>query len=494
MALIRRPVHADGVGTVAVGGDVQAPITTNVYADAPAFTVEMPPAELPHEPADLAPLIDQPSKLLNARRRVIPFTGRRSELDELTAWRQAGPRRAARLLYAAGGHGKTRLAARAATMAAEAGWAVGWARHRTDTPIGGTPLACADDAALLVVVDYAERWPLSDLRALLSSQARHGGRLRILLLARSLSWWPTADAICDDLGIVTGAPRALAPLAASAADRAELFDAACRRFRELYRSSPAVFTVPGGTADRAYGSVLTVHMAALAAVDAHARGQQPPRCPGDLSRYLLHREHLYRTALHGTAPGAGRTAFLACLTGAMRYRDAAGLLVRTGLAETAGGARDLLDAHARGYPPTTPGTALEPLYPDRLAEDFIALSVPTDRSGGLADPWCADVLTGALFARTGGRVLAHAGRGLMVLAAAAANWPHLAGVLRGLLRADPALAVEAGGAALMAITPHADGAIAAAISRHITERSIDLDPAVAVLSCGILQVSRLLKR
>jgi hypothetical protein len=44
----------------------------------------------------------------------------------------------------------------------------------------------------------------------------------------------------------------------------------------------------------------------------------------------------------------------------------------------------------------------------------------------------------------------------------------------------------------MAITPHADATIAAAISRHLTERSIDLHPAAALLSCGILQVSLLL--
>jgi hypothetical protein len=491
-----REVRVAGTGAVGVGGDVHAPITTQVYgADGPTFTVEAPADALPHELADLAALREQPSKLLNARRRVIAFTGRQAELAGLAAWRDDGPRRAARLLYAPGGQGKTRLAVRAAEQAAAAGWSVGWARHRTDTP-AGPPLADDADGPLLIVVDYAERWPLSHLRSLLARYARHPGRLRILLLARSLSWWPTADTECDNLGIITAAPKALAPLAATGAERQALFDAACRRFAAVYQlPRPPRCTVPGGSADRAYGSVLTVHMAALAVVDAAAHGQDPPHRPADLSRYLLNREHRYWAALHGEhrATAAGRAVFLASVTGAVPHRAGAALLARTGLPEAAGlSAQQLLDAHARCYPPTATGTVLEPLYPDRLAEDFIALTLPADEPDSLADPWCAGALTERLFARHDGRVPGHAARGLIFLAAAAVHRPHVAAALRTVLSADPALAVDAGGAALMAITPHADATIAAAVSRHITERSIDLSPAAAVLSCGILQVSRLL--
>jgi hypothetical protein len=489
-----RQAHAAGAGAVSVGGDVHAPITTNVYGgDGPAFLVETPPPELPHEVADLVALREQPSKLLNARRRVIPFSGRSRELGELATWRDEGPRRAARVIHAPGGQGKTRLAARAAEHAASAGWTVGWARHRTDTSGGGAPLTVDPNGCLLIVVDYAERWPLSHLQALLARYARYAGPLRILLLARSLTWWTTAEALCDELGIITGDPVPLAPLAGPA--RQALFDAACRRFAEVCGvPAPAELTVPGGPADRAYGSVLTLHMAALAVIDAKARDQAPPERARDLSRYLLNREFRYWTALHGEqrCATAARTAFVAAITGALPPHAGAALLARTGLPEATGtSAQQVLDAHARCYPPTTAGTVLEPLYPDRLAEDFIGYTLRTDQPDSLADPWCAGSLT-RVFAREAGQVPAHAGRGLIFLAAATATWPHVGKALRALLHADPTLAVDAGGPALMAITPHADATIAAAISRHLTERSIDLHPAAALLSCGILQVSLLL--
>ncbi|WP_433729779.1 hypothetical protein ACQP2Y_18335 [Actinoplanes sp. CA-051413] len=492
----RRAAYAVGPGAVSVGGDVHAPITTNVYGgDGPMFTVETPPPELPHEFADLAALREQPSKLLNARRRVIPFSGRARELDELAAWRDHGPRRAARLIYAAGGEGKTRLAARAAEHAAAAGWTVGWARHRTDTPGGGAPLTVAGDHPLLIVVDYAERWPLTHLQSLLDRYARHTGPLRVLLLARSLSWWSVADSICDKLGIITGVPVPLEPLAGTDTERQALFEAACRRFAEIYGlPASTAFAVPGGPADRAYGSVLTVHMAALAVVDAYAQHQLAPRGARDLSRYLLNREYHYWTVLHGEhrSATAARAAFIACITGGLPQPAGAALLARSGLTEAAGtSAQQILDAHARCYPPTTAGTVLEPLYPDRLAEDFIGLTLRTDQPDSLADTWCGSSLTD-VFAREAGRVPGHAGRGLIFLAAAAATWPHVGTALRTLLHADPSLAVDAGGPALLAITPYADAEIAAAISRHLTERSIDLHPAAALLSCGILQVSLLL--
>lgn len=47
---------------------------------------------------------------------------------------------------------------------------------------------------------------------------------------------------------------------------------------------------PPNLAEDAFGLVLAVHMAALAAVDAHARGGQAPADPAALSAYLLDRE------------------------------------------------------------------------------------------------------------------------------------------------------------------------------------------------------------
>jgi hypothetical protein len=87
----------------------------------------------------------------------------------------------------------------------------------------------------LVIVDYAERWPQQDLQQMLGNYALHAGRLRVLLLARSVGWWAAVNAVCDDLDIDTDDPFELPALAASTAQRAELFAAACRRFADIYR-------------------------------------------------------------------------------------------------------------------------------------------------------------------------------------------------------------------------------------------------------------------
>ncbi|MFE6848324.1 hypothetical protein [Streptomyces sp. NPDC057686] len=68
-------------------------------------------------------LRELPSRMLNARRAVVPFTGRQDELEDLRQWRDSGGRRLeVRWLYGPGGQGKTRLAARFAAQSARAGW------------------------------------------------------------------------------------------------------------------------------------------------------------------------------------------------------------------------------------------------------------------------------------------------------------------------------------------------------------------------------------
>ncbi|WP_433365563.1 hypothetical protein ACQPZX_36065 [Actinoplanes sp. CA-142083] len=536
-------VHAAGAGAVGVGGDVYAPITTNIFgADGPPFTVESLPDEAPPELADLVALREQPSKLLNTRRRVIPFAGRRGELACLARWRDEGPRRAAWLVHAPGGQGKTRLAVRAAEEAAAHGWTVGWARHRADTPLGGRPLrdlppdglplggqplgevpmgrapggqapawtgaawtgaagtgAAGTGAAgtggvgLLVVVDYAERWPPQDLQALLAWVAGRRGRLRVLLLGRSLAGWGAADAVCEELGIVAERPLALEPVAIGEDGRRELFEAACRRFAQVYGvRAPEPVRLPGGAEDLAYGSVLTVHMAALAVVDAHARGDRPPERAGELSRWLLHRERRYWGVLHGEkrALGMARAAFVAAVTGALPSRDGVGLLDRVGLPGASGmTAQQIVDGHSRCYPAAVAGMVLEPFTPDRLAEDFIGLCLPGDQPESLADPWCADVLAG-LFEEAP----RYTGRGLIVLAAAAVGRPHVVEALRQLLRGDPGLAVAGGGAALLAVTPLADVGLAREISGRVLAAGMRLDPSVAVHACGIHQLATLVRK
>ncbi|MFI5892869.1 hypothetical protein ACIA5D_22435 [Actinoplanes sp. NPDC051513] len=115
--------------------------------------------------------------------------------------------------------------------------------------------------------------------------------MRDVLLGRSLAGWGATDAVCDELGIVAEPPLELGPLAAGEAARRALFEAACHKFAQVYGvRAPDGRWMPGGAGDGAYASVLTLHMAALAVVDAHARGDRPPARAGELSRWLLHRE------------------------------------------------------------------------------------------------------------------------------------------------------------------------------------------------------------
>jgi hypothetical protein len=271
--------------------------------------------------------------------------------------------------------------------------------------------------------------------------------------------------------------------------------------------------MPGGAEDGAYASVLTVHMAALAVVDAHARGDRPPVRAGELSRWLLHRERRYWSVLHGEerALSMARAAFVAAVTGALSPREGVALVERVGLAAAAGmSAQQVLDGHARCYPAAVPGTVLEPFTPDRLAEDFIGLCLPGERPESLADPWCASALA-AIFARAEGdaagvgdargagaaegeRAPRFCRRGLIVLAAAAHGRPHVVEALRQVLRGDPGLAVEAGGAVLLAVTPLADVGLAREIGGRILAAGMRLDPAVAAHACGIHQLAALVKK
>jgi hypothetical protein len=59
----------------------------------------------------------QPSRLLLARHQVVPFTGRDSDLDTVNTWMGGDEAVSVRLIHAAGGQGKTRLARHVAAQA-----------------------------------------------------------------------------------------------------------------------------------------------------------------------------------------------------------------------------------------------------------------------------------------------------------------------------------------------------------------------------------------
>ncbi|WP_331748986.1 hypothetical protein OG520_42770 (plasmid) [Streptomyces sp. NBC_00984] len=134
-------------------------------------------------------------------------------------------------------------------------------------------------------------------------------------------------------------------------------------------------------------------MAALTAVDRRAHAATTATTPDmtGLTACLLDRERRHWYTLHETgALGStrveiSRAAFVAALTGPLACREAKGALKTAGLGPDTD---RLLTDHAYCYPSGASGTVLESLSPDRLAEDFLALSIPGhDLPDHAADPW-----------------------------------------------------------------------------------------------------------
>lgn len=482
----RQDVHAvDGFAYGVVGADLHVlPDRGPVY-----LLYRHRPVSLTTDPAWLK---RRPSRLLDARHAVVGFTGRQRELDELSGWRDCSPSRlSACWLHAPGGQGKTRLAEEFARRSGEAGWRVVTATPGAGVvhpPPGSQDLHPDGATGVLLMVDYADRWPVSHLTWLFSNALLHHEiPARLLLIARSAHGWPAVRAALTAVGAEPG-DRHLAPLPDEPTGRRRMFLAARDAFAERYGVDPGRVPHPDGLDGSDFGLTLALHMAALVAVDAVATDARPPEDLAGLSAYLLDRERGHWHAMHengvegldfATPPvELARTVFTAALTGPVSHSDGV-TAVRT-LAASEHPQRALAD-HATCYPAADPdrGEVLEPLFPDRIAEDFLALSLPGhDLTGYPSDPWCVG---------TPARLLAagpqHTARGVTFLTAAAARWPHLARRhLYPLLRGDPALGVRAGSAALSALAQLPDvpvDVLAAVEERFPQDRDVDLDSGMA---------------
>ncbi|MBO3739327.1 tetratricopeptide repeat protein [Actinoplanes flavus] len=483
-------VFGDVVQIADVGGDVTVSPSPRPYRVTPA-TVGA--AELTPDRARA-----QPSRLLLARYQVVPFTGRTRTLDDLDTWISGPDPVAARLIHAAGGQGKTRLAAEVANQCAAAGWTVWTVTHHA-TPVPGSRVDLPG-GALLAVVDYADRWPVSALQALLTQlgqlHARAGTTVRVLLLSRSSGhWWQAVARQAESDGAETSSTALPALAADSDDDRLALFTTAAAHFgRALHPSYPGPWPAPDLTGS-GFAQVLAVHMAALAAVDAHRHGSEPPTHPHAVSAYLLGREQAHWQELHArrespptTAPTVmQRTTYVAVLTGPLPRPDARQALVQLALAGNPSAADQLIDDHRICYPPADHRTVLEPLLPDRLAEDFLALSTPghhlDDDLGLLTDDWTLTA-PGALL--EGGDATGRVDSMISTLTEAAHRWPHLAEeVLYPLVRRHPELITSTGGATLARLVsiPTIDVSVLEALEPHLPlDRHIDFDLAAASIS------------
>ncbi|MFG1844578.1 tetratricopeptide repeat protein [Micromonospora carbonacea] len=485
--------------SVAVSGIVYGPITVGSHRRYLVEPYQL--AAVPLEQVDLSP-----SRLLAASHEVVPFTGRTDELTDLSAWLD-GPGRSARLLHGAGGQGKSRLAGQFAALTAAAGWEVVNVRHdSTLSPLTVTATESGKDIGrgVLVVIDYAERWSTTDLLDVIRDRLLgHPGRTRLLLLARPAGlWWQN---LCHHLnnGGISTSETALTPLAQTATARRELFNTAVEAFAPYLGLTDTSGVAEPAMENDDWRLVLTVHMAALAAVHAYQHGQVAPENPAELSTYLINKEASYWHSLLEssrvrTRPETMRRAVCAAiLTRALPYEQALDAVTRAGLAGH-DDADQVLDDHRLCYPPTSPRTALEPLQPDRLAEDFIALAAPgsagTGASGeptppsGTADMWTTGAIS-RLLKPINDELWPYTAVAVTMLIEATHRWPHVGReVLYPLLIAHPTLGIAAGEAALIRLTdiPGLDMAVLEAIERTLPSGSVvDLDAAFAAITAKL---------
>ena len=333
----------------------------------------------------------QPSRMLLARYEIVPFTGRGDFLLQLSNWLQAADPVSVRLVHGSGGQGKSRLAMHFARECASE-WTIFQARRGpVPSQDRNRPTIPETAAGLLVIVDYADRWTAFHLQTLIVDLCVQIGRLpgacplRFLFLARAAGfWWSGLGNWLQTEYDIPADAMDLPPLGEDF-DGGELFTVACESFAAKMGVTGAAQVLPPAELSRpVFGPVLSVLMAALVTIDTYRYGANPLHDPERISSYLLRRERAYWHELHvrvedpmvTSAQTMGRAVYVATLAGPLIRSQGIEVLGQAEITTQVEAANQTLDDHRECYPPEDTGTVLEPLYPDRLGEDFLALTTP----------------------------------------------------------------------------------------------------------------------
>ena len=208
------------------------------------------------------------------------------------------------------------------------------------------------------------------------------GLVRVLLLARDgRPLWESVASEMDRGTADLAEPLILGELD-SADTRTTAFEQAAAAFRSTMGWPDGAIEPPNDLAHPGFGTPLTLHMAALAAVHAHNERTSPPTRE-NLSVFLLLRERRYwerlcRAAMvegrgeHVSVETVARTVFLATLFGPIPAVTGSAAIRRAGLAESEARAYSVLAFHRRFHPWENSSEVLWPLRPDRFGEDYIA--------------------------------------------------------------------------------------------------------------------------
>ena len=359
------------------------------------------------------------ARLLDAAAEVVPFRGREELMARLRAWCETEDDFAAQLIVGPGGQGKTRLARELCRRLRRAGWIAGLVYE--DVPRAVINRLADTSERVLLVVDVAEARTGQIAELIEAAWRRPDGAeaIRLLMLARSDGdWWQQLRRkMPDPLGSATCI--ALPDLEENWPGRVNAYRDAMQAFANRLNEAeptagwPVIVSrlVQPDMRDAKFGSVLTLHMAALTALlqggPDPVKGPQDER-PEDVlldheMQYWQASQKRYRTAILRRAVAA------ATLCGAADEEEASALL---------GGLKRLRDMRKddraalvdwiRDLYPVPSGHVWGYLQPDRLGEHLIRRVVHDERD------FLDDVRAGAsaaqknraiaVFARIGGRL------------------------------------------------------------------------------------------